>query len=40
MNRKDARMIAVEVVNLLNKSKPFNGEYPQWAKEALENLED
>ena len=34
MNRKDARMIAEEVVNLLNKSKPLDGDTPMSAKET------
>ena len=34
MNRKDARIIAEEVANLLNKSKPLDGDTPMSAKET------
>ena len=34
MDREDARMIAEEVVNILNKSKPLDGDTPMSAKET------
>lgn len=38
MTRNDARMIAEEVVNLLNRSKPLDGDTPMSAKETAEYL--